>query len=731
MVTIKRKIRRSRARLLAVSSALALAAATSAHAQSTGDSGVIQLDPLKVTGSNGSPTGPVVGYVAKNTSAGSKTNTPIQEVPQSVSVIGRDELDAHQPQKVDEALRYTAGVQAQPYGVDSRSDWIRIRGFDATQTGIFLDGLPLYQYSFGGFKIEPFTLERIEVLEGPASVLYGGSNPGGLVNLVSKMPTDEPLHYLETGINSWGHGYGAFDFGGPVDASGVWSYRLTGKLSGGGYETDHAQSLTGVIAPAVTYKPNDDTRLTVLGQYQHDDLDHTGGFLPYVGTVVRAPFGYISRSFYYDEPAADTYNRDQAMIGYQFEHRFNDIWKFRQNVRYSYVNVDESGPYTYGYLDPTTGYPTSTPTAPDNLLYRVGFSQHTIVNTFSADNQAEARFDTGALAHTLLFGLDYKYYNIDQVQASSTATPISASNPVYGASQSSNVPYLDQNYTMHQLGAYVQDQVKFGGGWIATLNGRYDRVWSNSTDKIGSANFSGDTGAFSGRAGLAYEFANGLTPYIAISRSFNPQIGSDAEGQAFKPEFARQYEAGIKYKPAFFDGLITASYFDLTRTNVLTTDPDNTLFQKQIGQVRSRGVEVQGKANVTEALKVTAAFTAYHIQTVKDSDPTVVGKRPDGTPEVLSSLWADYTLQSGVLKGLGFGAGVRYQGSSYADNQNTLKVPSATLFDAGIHYTYDKWNVALNVNNIFNRRYVASCDTAYDCSYGEGRVATLKASYKW
>ncbi|MCB8821826.1 TonB-dependent siderophore receptor [Microvirga rosea] len=701
-----------------------------ALAQVQGASGEIALDTVTVEGQGGSATGPINGYVPSRTATGSKTDTPIEQIPQAVSVIGREEMEDRQVQKVDEALRYTAGVYAQPFGLDSDTDWFYIRGFDAGQTGVFLNNLPLYQYGFGGFYIDPFVLERIEVLKGPASALYGGSASGGIVNLVSKRPTTEPLRYIEAGINSWGNGYGAFDFGGALDKDKIWSYRLTGKLSGGGWETRKADDFRGVIAPAFTLRPNAGTELTLLSSYQYIDLKHTGGFLPYVGTVVPAPFGRISRRFYYDEPGVDLYRRQQAMLGYEFKHDINDVWTVRQNFRYARTDSKERGPYPYGYLDPATGFPGPVPFGPDFLLYRIGFNHHTVVNTLSLDNQAEAKFGTGPLNHTLLLGLDYKYYNIDHIQASGGGTPISAVNPIYGAPQGPAVPYLDQNLTMNQLGFYAQDQIRLGG-WIATLNGRYDRVTMNSTDKVGAANFSENTGEFSGRAGLGYEFANGLVPYVAVSRSFNPLIGSDVRGRAFEPETGQQYEVGLKYKPTSFDGLITAALFDLTRQNTLTTDPTNVFFQAQLGEVRSRGFEIEGQANIGKGLKAVASVTAYNIEITKDSNLALIGKRPNVVPEFIASTWLDYTVQDGMFKGLGFGAGVRYNGFSYADNENLLKVPSSTVFDAAIRYTYDNFTIALNVNNIFDREYVSSCQTQYTCNYGAGRVATLKASYKW
>ncbi|WP_114944534.1 TonB-dependent siderophore receptor [Microvirga calopogonii] len=713
-----------------VSLAVMVASSGSSLAQTRPAPGEIALETVTVEGQVGSGTGPVNGYVPNRTTTGSKTDTPIEEIPQSVSVIGREEIEDRQAQKVDEALRYTSGVFAQPYGLDSDTDWFFIRGFDAGQTGVFLNSLPLYQYGFGGFYIDPFVLERIEVLKGPSAALYGGSSIGGLVNLVSKRPTTEPLRYVETGINSWGNGYAAFDFGGALDKDRIWSYRLTGKVSGGGWETEKADDFRGVIAPALTFRPDAGTELTVLASYQNMDLMHTGGFLPYVGTVVPAPYGRISRRFYYSEPDIDLYRRDQSMIGYEFEHAINDVWTLKQNFRYAHTDSKERGPYPYGYLDPATGFPVAAPVSPEFLLYRIGFNHHTVVNTLSIDNQAEAKFVTGPLDHTLLLGLDYKYYNIDHIQASGGGTPISPINPIYGVPQGPSVPYLDQNLTMNQVGFYAQDQIRHGG-WIATLNGRYDHVSTKSTDRVGAANFSEEAGEFSGRLGLGYEFANGVAPYIAVSRSFNPVIGADFFGQGFEPEIGRQFEVGVKYKPTFFDGLITASLFDLTRQNVLTSDPEHLFFEAQLGEVRSRGFEFEAQANITAGLKAVAAFTAYDIEITEDSNPLLIGKRPNVVPEILASGWLDYTIQEGAFQGLGFGAGVRYVGFSYVDNENTLKVPAATVFDAAIRYTRENFTVALNVNNLFDNEYVSSCDTQYTCNYGAGRVATLKASYKW
>jgi len=710
-----------------LSGTAALAALWPAVASAQQADSAIVLDQVVVEGEgqDGSATGPVKGYVAKRTLTGSKTNTPIEEIPQSVSVIGREEIDDQGAQKADEALRYTAGVFSQPFGPDSDTNWIFIRGFQATQTGIYQDGLQQFSEGFGGFFVDTYNLERIEVLRGAASVLYGGSNPGGLINYVSKRPTGERLRNIETGINDAGTGYIGFDIG--DKASDVVDYRVSGRIAGGNGYTDFAEGFRGSVSPSLTWKPDEQTSLTLLSNFTYIDEVHNGGaFLPYTGTVVDAPFGKIDRDANFTEPDLDSYLRKQASIGYEFEHTFDNDWTVRQNARFGYSDVREHSLYAFGY----NGF-SPVPTDPDNLLSRINFAHHTKVASFLVDNQLQGKVETGAVEHTLLFGVDYKYFGMDQVQASIGGTPISANNPVYGAPQSDPVPYIDQELKQHQVGFYLQDQLRFGDGWLVTLNGRYDYV---STDARGTPAYKGHEGEFSGRAGLAYEFDNGLIPYASVSTFFNPLFGSSPVAGFYKPETGTQYEVGVKYAPTWFDGLFTVALFDLTKENVVTGP---FLAETQLGAVNSRGIELEAKANITDNLKATAAFTAFDLKIKKDvpttpGAPDLVGKTPFIVPEQQASLSLDYTFDQGTaLEGFSVGGGVRYIGSSWADNENTKKVPSATVFDAKLGYKKDNWGVDLNVTNLFDKAYVASCQTEFSCGYAEGRSFKLKANVSW
>ncbi len=718
---------RSKSRAWRAGVALAILAwPAAAAAQDAGTT----LETIVVQGKKESATGPVDGYAANRSSTGSKADTPIAEIPQSVSVVGRQELeDRGVTNKVDEALRYTAGVFAEPFGVDPDTDWIYIRGFDATQTGVFLDGLSLYSYGFGGFQMDPFFLERVEVLKGPASVLYGAANPGGLVNMVGKRALDEKLLYTETGINSDGNAFFGFDAG-DVLQEGAFSYRLTGKISGGDQYTDYSEDFRGGIMPQFTWKPDEATKLNVYGFYSALDQVHVGnGFYPYVGTVVDAPFGKIDPESFYGEPDIDHGEYQQTMIGYEIEHELDSGWTLSQNARYAHLNKYENAPYTYGYYDSSTGTGyLEEPVGPDYQFYRIGFEGKSKVDSFVVDNRIDGEFATGGLDHDLTVGLDYKYYRLDHEQACCGSTPISVTDPVYGAAQGTNFVYLDQVLTQQQVGIYAQDQIKFGGGFIATLNGRYDFVKTESDATVGYS-YSSDDKAASGRVGLAYEFANGFTPYASASTFFNPVIGSSATAP-IKPEEGYQVEGGFKYEPTAFEGLFTASVFHLVKQNWTVTDPA-TFLQSQIGEVTSTGIELEAKVQIADAWKATAAFTWQDLEMTEHADPTLVGNSPYLIPAVTASAWLDYTVPTGVLEGLSVGAGLRYQGESWADYANTLKVPDALLADAAIRYEKDGWGLSFNVANLFDKEYVKGCQGTLTCGYGEGRTFTLKLSKTW
>jgi iron complex outermembrane recepter protein len=601
------------------------------------------------------PRGPINGYVADRSMTGTKTNTPLMETPQSISVIGADQIRDQNPANVAEALRYTPGVSAQTFGSDTRNDWFQIRGFSAQDVGLLLDGLPLASpFAFATWKIQPIGIERIDILRGPSAMLYGGGSPGGFVNIISKTPPDRPLNYVETGVNSFGNAYFSFDFGGPVPtASGPSNelyYRMTGTVKNGGTQTDFINDDSYSIAPSLRYRPDLDTSFTVLALASKDQT-RVQDFLPYVGTVVNAPFGRIPTSLFASDPRDDYYNRETQMIGYQFEKSINENLTFRQNARFSHDDVQFQTLLGNGYVngDPATG-----------MLSRFNDFARDDANQGNVDTQLEYRFATGPVQHTALFGVDYKHYELADLQAFDFATPaLNLTNPVYGIPLGfPGTVFNNQTITQDQTGVYAQDQLKVGRLTVV-VSGRNDWV-TTSDNNLLAPSLSHDDSKFSGRVGAIYNTPVGIAPYASYATSFNPIVGTNGvTGQLFLPETGEQSEVGVKFEPAGINGHFSAALFDLKRQNVLTTDPNNALQSIQTGEVTSRGLELEAVANVTPTLKLLASFTDFRIFDSKDLNPALVGTVPTNTPSEMASLWADYTFQSGQLTGFGFGAGVR------------------------------------------------------------------------
>ncbi|MBC7580324.1 MAG: TonB-dependent siderophore receptor [Tardiphaga sp.] len=673
-----------------------------------------------------SPRGPIQGYVANRSMAGTKTNTPINETPQSISVIGAEQIRDQKPAKFDQILNYTAGVSAGTFGSDFRNDWFLIRGFKSDDNSVFLDGMQLFYTSYASWKLQPFNMERVEVLRGPSAILYGGSSPSGLVNVVSKMPRAEPIRYVETGVDNFGNAYFGFDINTPVKlapGNGELYTRIVGQVQNGGTQTDFTPNNNYFIAPSLTWKPDVDTTLTILASASYNQT-RAAQFLPYVGTVTNAPFGRIPTSFFGGEPSFDTFKREQEMLGYQFERHLSDSVTFRQNARFAHVDVNYTGITGNGYANQTTGD-----------FARYAFGTRGIANQASMDSQVEYRFNTGILSHTTLYGLDLKYYSISDRQAFAFGTPsINALNPVYtGASPLTAAPYRDTQLTQQQLGTYVQDQIKLDR-FTLVLSGRNDWVDVNDASRIAGATPLGrGDSKFSGRAGLIYNFDSGVAPYVSYATSYNPIIGVNAAGQLLLPETGEQTEIGVKFQPVGFNGHFGVALFDLKRKNALTADPNSVPpnLQTQTGEVTSRGLELEAVANLTPGFKVLGSFTTYNLFTSRDANPALVGFVPTNTPRQLASGWADYTFQDGLLRGFGFGAGARYVGSSFADTANLLPVPSRVLGDLAVHYEVQNWRFAVNAANVTDEIYVASCSTANACFYGDRRRVTGSIGYKW
>lgn len=698
--------------------------------------GSLDLPPMNISAPQESAWGPVPGIVAKRSATGSKTDSALSEIPQTINVVTQEEIKLRGVKSVTESLRYTPGIT--PVGFSDRVkifDEPTSRGFSPTP--LYLDGLhlPYGGGSTGGaLQIDPYALERIEVLKGPASVLYGQNQPGGIVNMVSKRPSATPLREIVLGGGSWERKYGAFDFGGPLDDQGQFLYRLTGVINDSGSQIDHADQKRMMLAPSLTWLPNERTSLTLFAQYQKDRDTPEAQGLPAYGTVYSTPNGRISRSLFIGEPGLNDYDREQFVVGYEIAHELDDIWTLKQNARYAYVDDRYIAPlHGYSFLtNPVTGLNDRS----YQTRFGVDWSQTNKV--FGIDNIAQAKFKTGELEHTLLLGVDYYHFNSKFLGLYDRSGPaIDLYNPVYGSTFNFGSPHRWDN-TIRQTGLYVQDQLRWND-WLLTLGGRYDFAETDNKAPLSGTHSNVKDEEFTGRVGLAYQFDNGLTPYLSYAESFLPQTGTDVAGKPFEPTAGEQYEAGIKYEPVGIDGFIQLSVYQIDQQNMLTTDLANPGFSTQSGAVRSRGVELEGKVNLTQNLRVMAAVSRNQSKWRSVNDGRE-GRTLARIPPLTASTWVDYTFDATPLAGLGAGLGARYVRSSYGSDyeSSSFQIPSYTVYDAMLRYDLEKsplrlkgLGVKLNLENITDKKYVANCGGTLDCYYGTGRTLTADVTYNW
>jgi iron complex outermembrane receptor protein len=657
--------------------------------------------------------------IARSSGTATKTDTPIREIPQSISVVTDQQMRDRAIHGIEEAVWYTAGAQGGGYGGDPRSDWLLLRGFAPAR---YLDGLALAEGSGTGItRIEPFGLERVEVLKGPASVAYGAMPPGGMVNYVSKRPTAETLREVEVQVGNYDLFQVGADFGGRLSDDGVWTYRLTALARNSDDVTDHVHDDRYFIAPALTWKPDEANSLTLLARYQKNDTVAGAGFLPAEGTLLPNPNGRIPQNRFTGEPGFNDYDKTMTSLGWEYFHDFGGGTTFRQNLRYGVTEIDPSTSVgAFGLL------------ADQRTLFRYLWKTEEESKTFGVDNQLLFHFVTGPVEHTLLTGLDFRRARNDYASAFTFAgaPTLDIFNPVYGS------PIVEPDYTSRtrqeqsQFGLYAQDQMKLDR-WVFTLGARQDWVGTDTHEVIGGAQGHQSDDKFSGRVGVNYLFDNGFAPYIGWSQSFQPTVGTDFAGNAFVPTTGEQVEVGLKYQPANNRVLATLAVYELVQDNTLVVDPNHTLYQIQQGETKVRGVELEGRWNVGNGLSVYGAYTYTDSEVTRSTDPLSLGGEIPLQPENVASLGADYTITDGPLSGLGFGGGVRDTGEHYGDAYNLWQTPSYTLFDASVHYDIGAWRLQLNAANVGDKEYIATCNSGTWCYYGYARTVTATARFQW
>ncbi len=694
--------------------------------------------------------GPAATIAARQSATATKTDTPIQKVPQSISVVTAEEMALHQPKSVKEALSYTPGVAVGTRGASNTYDYLIIRGFaaDGQSQNNYLNGLKMQGNFYNDAVIDPYMLERAEVMRGPVSVLYGKSNPGGLLNMVSKRPTTEPLKEVQFKMGTNSLFQTGFDFSDALDDDGVYSYRLTGLARSANAQQQGAEEQRYAIAPSFSWRPDDKTNFTFLSYFQNEPETGYYGWLPKEGTVSTLPNGKRLSTDFNEGAKNNTYSRNEKMVGYSFDHEFNDTFTVRQNLRYAENKVSQNSVYGYGMCsDPLySSNPRTSPCASvpqsqwGHTLTRQYVDDNEKLQNFSVDTQLQSKFATGSLDHTLLTGVDFmrmrndidSWFGWAGSVAPSDIYNLDRSDFDFGSHPGPGAAYRVLN-KQKQTGVYAQDQMQWDKV-LVTLGGRYDWAQQDTLDREANTQHSRNDNEFTWRGGVNYLFDNGVTPYFSYSESFEPASTVGANGSIFAPSKGKQYEAGVKYVPNDRPIVITGAVYQLTKTNNLMADPNGSFFSVEGGEIRSRGVEVEAKAALSASVNVVGSYTYTDVEYTTDTN--YKGNTPAQVPKHMASLWGDYTMFDGPLSGLTLGTGVRYTSSSYGDPANSFKVGSYTLVDALVRYDLARLgmagsNVALHVNNLFDREYVASCFNTYGCFWGAERQVVATATFRF
>jgi iron complex outermembrane receptor protein len=656
-------------------------------------------------------TGPVQGYLAGQSATGMKTDTPLRETAQSITVVTADRIADQGATNIQETLRYVPGVFADAYGFDTRGDYPKIRGQDPA---IFLDGTRAINGQNGNeWRQDPFMLERVEVFRGP-SVLYGDSSVAGLINLISKRPRADGFNEIGVQFDSLGRKQVQLDSTGKLTKDGEWLYRFVGVFRDGHTQTDYVADDRILLAPSLTWRPTTDTNWTVQGIYQKDKTGTGTNFLPHEGMLYPGPNGLIPISRFVGDPNNDLYQTETAAVGSIFEHSFGDAVKFTQNLRFAHTE----GIYRSAYADSFSADPFLDPAR--RTVGRYTYSSENVRDSLTMDNNLVVKFLTGAIQHKVLVGTDYReIYDRIKVGYGYDATPFDLYAPVY-TSLPSPAMTDSPNARQYQLGLYAQDQLRFGP-WLATVAMRQDFVGNRV---VGSPDE--DSRATTGRASLMYETAVGFNPYVTYAQSFTPIFGSNVCAEICKAQRGEIYEVGFKYNP-FPGTAINGAVFDTVEKNRLAASPDNPFIQIQTGQVRIRGVELEVITKVTSDLNLIGAYT-YLDAKVESGDNA--GKHIETVPEQQASLWATYRLSPIGLRDVTIGSGVRYIGVAW-DGTDTLQVPDYTLFDAMIKYETGPWRLQINASNLADKRHMTACLARGDCFPGMGRTVLGSATYRF
>ena len=685
----------------------------------------------------------VTGQKLEEVPQAGKSDVPLIETPQAISIVSADDIADRGVTRLAEALRSVAGVsRSSTYGF---YDAWQIRGFDAAYGSIYLDGL--LSTSVAGANNELAGLQQVEVVKGPASMLFGSAPLGGIVNLVSKRPQADAFADIGLATGSYDLIEATADLNGPLTRNGA----LLGRLNLVYRDSDAFVRFAGqnriFVAPAVTWNIDADTHLTVLGRYQRD---HDAPWSPISawGMVLPWKYGKLPIDFSINNKNPRTQQYQEAKeIGYVFDHRFSNALSFTQSLRYSDLHTDwRDWIFWAGFTDSDVDGPRDidggivSGVQQGHIAGRYLYGPfHQVDRNFQVDSRFTLEAATGSVRHDIMLGLDYRHSRDDYVDTGGNFDP--TKNPLDLLDPDYTQPFVDDpgsaydgHDRSHQTGIYLQDHLSYGALATLTLGGRYD--WAESDGQKDHK--------FSPRVGVTLNVSKAAALYASWSRSFVPQTGyMTYTGDPLPPETGRNVEAGIKLQSAGnkLSGMI--SVFDLVRQNVATTDPQHPLFSVVTGEQQSRGVEVEGTWHPTPAWTLSAAYAYLDAKVTKDH-VFVVGAPLQNVPKNSLNLYAEYVVPSGPLAGLGLSAAYQYNsrkngnlyeedvdGDGVVDPISLFTLPAYSLFDAGLSYRIGPWIARLNVNNLFDKRYFPDACCVDRVTPGEPRNWRLSISRRF
>ncbi|MCC5598818.1 TonB-dependent receptor [Nostoc favosum] len=661
-------------------------------------------------------TGEQDGYNVPNTTTATKTDTPLRDIPQSIQVVPRQVLEDQNVTRLEEAIRNVPGVNTTFPPNFSNGAFFAIRGFTTRDDSgnILRNGLPDF---LATRQLDFSHIEQVEVLKGPSSVLFGRSNPGGTINLITKQPLSDPFYEVKATVGNYSYYRGTVDISGPLDDSKQVLYRVNAAYQNIGSFTDFKNSERLFVAPVISWAISDRTKLTLEGEYSSSENEVDLG-LPAVGTVLPNPNGRIPLNRSITEPSAEPFDVDLYRIGYTLEHKFSDSLSLRNAFRVSAFDGTEDQVFGTGF-------------EPDNRTLNRTFVTRTL-NQASYNFAVDLvnKFSTGSIGHQVIFGVDLSRFEISKFRGVGRAiAPIDVFNPVYGQPLGDPFSIYDFGNSTDALGIYVQDQVTLAENLKLLLGVRFDTFNQTEKDFLTNTETSVSGDAFSPRVGIVYQPIESVSLYANYSTSFTP-VNGIVSGGSIQPEEGRQYEIGAKVDISNKLSAILA-FFDLTRSNVLADDPNNSdpIFSIQTGEQHSQGIELSVGGEILPGWNIFAGYAYTDAKVSEDTNPDLVDNRLENAPENSFNLFTTYEIQQGDLKGLGIGLGFFFVGDRQGDLENTFTLPSYLRTDASIFYKKERLRAQVNFRNVFNVDY-------YETAFGSffvfpGEPFTVQGTISW